>query len=108
MWFLKGIAGGLLWLLATIVGLLGLVLSVTILLLPLGIPLLLLSRRLLAQAARLMLPRALAHPVEEVNRSKSQGSASASRRAFTKKVEAEKKSLAKDAKKTKGSMAKVG
>jgi hypothetical protein len=37
---------------------------VTIILLPLGIPLLGLSRRLMGVAVRLMLPRAVAHPVK--------------------------------------------
>jgi hypothetical protein len=39
-----------------------------VILLPLGIPLLGLARRLYASGVRLMLPRALAHPVDEVKR----------------------------------------
>jgi hypothetical protein len=41
---------------------------VTIILLPLGIPLLGLSRRLMGVAVRLMLPRAVAHPVKETKK----------------------------------------
>jgi len=68
MRFLRGVAGALLWLLASVVGLLGVVLCVTIILLPLGIPLFRLTRKLFGEAVRLMMPRALAHPVKESRR----------------------------------------
>jgi hypothetical protein len=45
-----------------------LLLCVTIILLPLGIPLLGLARRMMGTALRLMLPRVIAHPVEETKR----------------------------------------
>jgi len=41
---------------------------VTLLLLPLGLPLLRLVRRLFRMATRLMLPRAVTHPVEELGK----------------------------------------
>jgi hypothetical protein len=41
----------------------------TILLLPLGIPLLMLSRRLFGQSMRLILPRGVTHPVKETSKS---------------------------------------
>jgi hypothetical protein len=37
-------------------------------LLPVGIPLLGIARRLITSAVRLMLPRSLAHPIDEVSR----------------------------------------
>ena len=64
MRFLRGLAGALLWILAALIGLVGALLCVTMLLLPLGIPLLGVSRRMFTQSVRLMLPRAVAHPVK--------------------------------------------
>ena len=68
MRLLRGLAGGLLWIVAGLLGLVSLLLCVTIILLPLGIPLLGLARRMMGTAIRLMLPRVLAHPVEETKR----------------------------------------
>jgi hypothetical protein len=68
MRLLRGLLGALLWIVAALLGLVGFVLCVTIILLPLGIPLLVVARRLLTQAVQLMLPRALAHPVDEVTK----------------------------------------
>ena len=63
MKLLKGLAGSLLWILAGVLGLVSILLCVTIILLPLGIPLLGLSRRLMTTGVQLMLPKAVAHPV---------------------------------------------
>ncbi len=68
MRFLRGLLGGLLWVVASLVGLVAVLLCVTLILLPLGIPLLRLSRQMFGMAAGLMLPRALTHPVEEVGK----------------------------------------
>ncbi|QIX25145.1 hypothetical protein ncot_11050 [Nocardioides sp. JQ2195] len=65
---LRGLLGAVLWLLAAVVGLVGVVLCVTVILLPLGIPVLMLARRLFALAVRLMLPRAVVHPVDELKK----------------------------------------
>ena len=64
MRILRGLGGTVLWLLACVVGLVALILCVTVLLLPVGIPLLRVARRMFGRAARLMLPKGLAHPVE--------------------------------------------
>ena len=69
MRLMRGLAGALLWIVAAVLGLVGLVLCVTIVLLPVGIPVLGVARRLLTSAVRLMLPRSLAHPVNEVTKS---------------------------------------
>jgi hypothetical protein len=61
--------GALLWILGSVVGLLAVVLCVTVILLPVGLPLLRLSRRMVGNAVRLMMPRPLAHPVKEAERS---------------------------------------
>jgi hypothetical protein len=68
MRLLRGLLGALLWIVAAVLGLLGFVLCVTVILLPLGIPLLVLARRLLTRAVALMLPRSLAHPVDEITK----------------------------------------
>ena len=64
MRILRGIAGAFLWILAAVLGLVAVVLCITGILLPAGLPLLGLSRRLFGMAVRLMLPREVAHPVE--------------------------------------------
>jgi hypothetical protein len=66
MRLLRGLLGAVMWIIAALLGLLGLVLCVTVILLPLGIPLLALARRLLTRSVQLMLPRSLAHPVDEL------------------------------------------
>jgi biopolymer transport protein ExbB/TolQ len=60
--------GSLLWIVAGVVGLLGVLLSVTVILLPIGIPLLMLARRLFQTATALVLPRKVRHPVEEMKK----------------------------------------
>lgn len=69
MKLVRGLLGGLLWIVAGLVGLVAVVLCVTVILLPLGIPLLMFARRLLGKAIALMLPRAATHPVEELGKS---------------------------------------
>lgn len=68
MRLVRGLIGAVLWILAALLGLVAVVLCVTVILLPLGIPLLMLSRRLFTQAVRLMLPRSMAHPVQELGK----------------------------------------
>jgi hypothetical protein len=63
MRILKGLAASLLWILAGVVGLVALLLCLTVILLPVGIPLLMLSRRMMGAAVRLMVPPEIAHPV---------------------------------------------
>lgn len=65
----RALLGALLWILAAVVGLLGVLLSVTVILLPLGVPLLMLARRLFTRSVALILPRKVSHPVEESGRS---------------------------------------
>ena len=69
MRFFGALLGGLVWIVAGVVGLLGIVLSVTVILLPLGIPLLMLARRLFGVAATLALPRKVRHPAQEMKKS---------------------------------------
>ena len=65
---LRVLLGALLWILASLVGLLGVVACVTLILLPVGIPLLMLARRLFGKSLRLFMPPAVAHPVKEGRR----------------------------------------
>lgn len=69
MRLIRGLAGAVLWILAALLGLISVVLCVTVILLPLGIPLLGLSRRLFSQAIRLMLPQSVAHPAKGMKKS---------------------------------------
>ena len=69
MRLVRAIAGALLWILAAVVGLLGALLCVTVIGLPLGIPLLMGARRMFGAAVRFMLPSHVAHPVKEGKRS---------------------------------------
>lgn len=83
--------GSLLWIVAGVVGLLGVVLSVTIILLPIGIPLLMLARRLFQMATMMVLPRKVRHPVDEMKKKtpdavKSGRAGRKARKKVTKKV----------------------
>lgn len=69
MRILRGLGGVLLWILAAVVGLLGVLLSVTIVLLPVGIPLILLARKMFSQSVLLLMPPKVAHPIKELGKS---------------------------------------
>lgn len=66
MFVLRWLGAGLLWILAGVVGLIGVLLSITIILLPIGIPVLLLAKKIGGLATALMLPKAVRHPVQEL------------------------------------------
>lgn len=65
---LRWAGASLLLLLSGLLGLVGLLLCATLLLLPLGIPILFLARRLFRSAGQLAVPRAVRHPIEETQR----------------------------------------
>ncbi|HET6627588.1 MAG TPA: hypothetical protein VFG63_14450 [Nocardioidaceae bacterium] len=69
MRIVRGLGAALTWIAASLLGLVGVVLCITVILLPLGIPLLKVSRRLFGVATKLMLPRAVSHPVQEAGKS---------------------------------------
>ena len=73
MRFLRGLGGAVLWIVASVVGLLAVVLCVTVILLPLGIPLLMMAKRMFGKSFGLLLPRALTHPVDEGSKKMSKG-----------------------------------
>ena len=101
MRLLRGLGGALLWIAASLLGLVGAIMCVTVVLLPLGIPLLGVARRMFTSAVRLMLPRALAHPGKEMKSSlpdmpktdKPKKLAKASRKALKKKRKRRRKRL---------------
>jgi hypothetical protein len=66
MRLLRGLLGALLWILASVLGLVGVLLCVTIILLPVGIPIVKIAGSLFRRSMRLLLPPALAHPVDNV------------------------------------------
>jgi hypothetical protein len=61
---LRGVAGALLWIVAAVVGLVGALLCVTVVLLPVGIPLLFLARKLFTTSVQLLMPKKVAHPIK--------------------------------------------
>jgi hypothetical protein len=65
MRLLRGLGGALLWIVASLVGLIAVVLCVTIILLPVGIPLLMVAKKMFGRSVGLMLPRAVSHPIDE-------------------------------------------
>jgi hypothetical protein len=70
---LRGLSGALLWIVASVVGLLAVVLCVTVILLPVGIPLLMVAKRMFGKSVGLLLPRALTHPVDEGSKKMRKG-----------------------------------
>jgi hypothetical protein len=61
---LRMLGGSLLWILAGVTGLLGGLLTVTLLLAPLGIPLLFVARKLFRYSMRFFVPHELRHPAK--------------------------------------------
>ena len=66
MKLLRLAAAGVLWALACLLGLVGSLLCVTVILLPIGLLLIALARRLFRLSGRLMLPKAVRHPLAEL------------------------------------------
>ena len=67
------LGGSLFWILAGVVGLLGGLLTITVVLAPLGVPLLFLARRLFRYAMRFFVPHGLRHPAQAVGGSVRDG-----------------------------------
>ena len=106
MKLLRGLAGSLLWILAGVLGLVGGLLSVTIILLPLGLPLLWLARKLGGTAGRLVLPKAVTHPVQEL-RDKSSSAATGAGTGARRLLGGTSKALEESASSTKKSRKKA-
>lgn len=70
---LRALLGSVLWILAGVVGLVGALLCVTLILLPVGIPLLFLARKLFKYSMTLFLPRVVRHPAQEMGRRSRRG-----------------------------------
>jgi hypothetical protein len=79
MRLLRALLGSLLWILAGVVGLLGVLLCITVILLPLGVPLLFLARKLFAYSMTFFLPRTMRHPARELGRKSRQAGEKAAR-----------------------------
>ena len=75
MRMLRGLLGALIWLVAGVLGLVGVLLCITLILLPVGLLVLRLSRKLFGRSVRLMLPSRVAHPVKHAGK-KSRGATS--------------------------------
>lgn len=93
MRLLRGLGGALLWIVSLLLILVGVILCVTVILLPVGIPLLGYAGRLFGSSIRLMLPRAVAHPVKSSDKAMDkQGRTARKRTAHT--VKAAKRNVA--------------
>ena len=68
---LRWTGAALLSLLGGLLGLVGVLLSITLVLAPIGIPLLFLSRRLFRTAGDLVIPRKVRHPLEAISEAAS-------------------------------------
>src|SRR4051794_22055020 len=73
---LRMLSGSLLWIVSGLLVLLGVLLSVTVILAPLGIPLFLVGKKLMGVSVRLFLPRAAAHPVKTGRKSATEAAGS--------------------------------
>lgn len=78
---LRWTAASLVGLVGGILGLVGVLLCVTLILLPLGIPVLFLARKLFRTAGQLVVPRSVRHPVAEAGRRSSRAAGTAKRKA---------------------------
>lgn len=102
MRLLRGLLGSLLWVVAALLGLVSLILCVTVILLPLGIPLFRLAKALFAKSVRLMLPSAVAHPVKHAGKKSDKATSGLSgmlHRGAEKSRKAKPEALEKTAKK---------
>jgi hypothetical protein len=70
---LRGLAGALLWIVSALLAIVAVILCVTVILLPVGLPLLGYARRLFTLSLKLVLPRAVSHPVETAEKSMQTG-----------------------------------
>jgi hypothetical protein len=69
MRILRALVGSVLWILAGVLGLVGVLLCVTLILLPVGIPVLMLARKLFRYSMTMFVPRQVRHPVDELGKS---------------------------------------
>ena len=104
MRLLRALAGSLLWILSGVLGLVGVLLCVTVILLPLGIPLLMLARRLFRYSMVFFLPRTVRHPAQELGKSARSGAKDAADAVGTPKLMSRK--ARKKAKKKAGKAAR--
>jgi hypothetical protein len=70
---IRGLAGVLLWIVSALLGLVAVVLCVTVILLPVGLPLLAYAGRLFTLSLDLVLPRAVSHPFQAAEKSAQKG-----------------------------------
>ena len=68
MWLLRGLGASLLWILAGLLGLVGTLLCVTIILLPVGIPLIMMARRLFGYSMVVLVPSKVRHPAKSAKK----------------------------------------
>jgi|tagenome__1003787_1003787.scaffolds.fasta_scaffold20906322_4 hypothetical protein len=73
MFLLRGLAASLLWIVAGLLGLVGALLCATLVLLPVGIPLLMLAKKVFGYSMVVMVPGKVRHPVQHAEKSTKRG-----------------------------------
>jgi hypothetical protein len=68
MLLLRGLGASLLWIVAGLLGLLGVLLSATLILLPVGIPLLMLAKKVFGYSMVVLMPNRVRHPVQHAEK----------------------------------------
>ena len=103
----RALAGALLWVLASVIGLVGVLLCITIIGLPIGFFLVRRAGRMFSAAVKLMLPEEVAHPISENRKRAAENTKdkAASTKDATKKVRKAKKKVTKKAGKKRKSLA---
>jgi len=74
MMLIRGLGASLLWILAGVLGLLGVILTVTVILAPVGIPLLMLAKKVFGYSMVVLMPNKVRHPVQHAEKSATKGS----------------------------------
>jgi hypothetical protein len=69
MWLLRGLGASLLWIVAGLLGLVGALLCVTVILIPVGIPLIMLAKRLFGYSMAVLVPGKVRHPAKKAKKS---------------------------------------
>jgi len=101
MWLLRGLAASVLWLVAGLLGLVGILLSATLILLPVGIPVLMLAKKVFSYSMVVLVPGKVRHPVHHAEKS-AKGRLKDAGKKSTSITKPKKKTVKKTMKKQRG------
>ena len=86
MFLLRGLAASVLWIVAGVLGLVGILLSVTLILLPVGIPVLMLAKKVFSYSMVVLMPGKVRHPIQHAEKSAKEGVMGAGKKKKMKKT----------------------